>query len=131
MQPCVVVFTSKSFREFGCSDGCSVSIFRFPRSLVLVIIDGLEKLYIAGFPLLLAFITLFPVLTQRPNSKMDVYVSSEEFSWVETTGSAMEFLPLMLTSVYCAVGLVWGFLRLMFIYLNEETTYQGQLSGLG
>lgn len=106
-------------------------VYEFPRSLVLVIIDGLEKLYIAGFPLLLAFITLFPVLTQRPNSKMDVYVSSEEFSWVETTGSAMEFLPLMLTSVYCAVGLVWGFLRLMFIYLNEETTYQGQLSGLG
>jgi alpha-1,3-glucosyltransferase len=42
--------------------------------------------------------------------------------------AAMEFLPLMLTSVYCAVGLVWGFCRLMFVYLKEETTYQGPLS---
>lgn len=43
----------------------------------------------------------------------------------------MEFLPLMLTSVYCAVGMVWGFVRLLFVYLNEETTYQGQLSSVG
>lgn len=102
-----------------------------------MILDSLEKLYVAGFLLLLAFVTLFPALIQRSNIKVDVCVPSAEFSCpepgnrVEQAGSAMEFLPLMLTSVYCAVGLVWGFLRLMFIYLNEETTYQGQLSSLG
>jgi alpha-1,3-glucosyltransferase len=37
-------------------------------------------------------------------------------------------LPLMVTSIYCAFGLMWSFLRLGFIYLHEETTYQGQLS---
>jgi alpha-1,3-glucosyltransferase len=102
-----------------------------------VVLDSLEKLYLAGFPLLLAFITLLPTWVKRPNIKADVFMYSGEFSGpepenqVKKPGSAMEFLPLMLTSVYCAVGLVWGFFRLMFIYLNEETAYQGQLSSLG
>jgi alpha-1,3-glucosyltransferase len=90
----------------------------------------------AGFPLLLVLVTLFPAYMQPPNTNADPCALSSEFSCpepkarVEMAGSTMEFLPLMLTSVYCAIGLVWGFLRLMFIYLNEETTYQGQLSSL-
>jgi alpha-1,3-glucosyltransferase len=32
-------------------------------------------------------------------------------------GAALEFLPLMLTSVYCAVGIVWAWLRLSWAYL--------------
>lgn len=28
-----------------------------------------------------------------------------------------EFLPLMLTSLYCAVGIVWAWLRLSWAYL--------------
>jgi len=102
-----------------------------------VILDSLEKLYLAGFSLLLAFVTVSPALTQRQHINADACVPSSDFSCsapeIDTAGvqtAAMEFLPLMLTSVYCAIGLVWGFLRLMFIYLNEETTYQGQLSSL-
>ncbi|KAG5648694.1 hypothetical protein DXG03_000040 [Asterophora parasitica] len=95
-------------------------VYEFPKSLPYVILDGLEKIYLAGFPLLLAFVSLFPALVDRQRS------SAEGSRLAE-----MEFLPLMLTSVYCAIGLNWGFLRLMFIYLHEETTYQGQLSGLG
>lgn len=69
-----------------------------------MIIDGLEKLYLAGFPLLQLFATVFPVLTGGRGD----------------TSSALEFLPLMLTSVYCAIGLVWAFLRLSVIYIRQQ-----------
>ncbi|KAF8076270.1 glucosyltransferase [Lyophyllum atratum] len=114
-------------------------VYEFPKSLPYVILDGFEKIYLAGFPLLLAFVSLFPALVDRQRITANICIPSGEFSCPNpdviqgTEGSrlaAMEFLPLMLTSVYCAVGLVWGFLRLMFIYLHE-TTYQGQLNGLG
>lgn len=110
---------------------------RFPKSLSYVILDTLEKVYLAGFPVLLAFTSIFPALMERRRISADICIPSDEFSCPEPEGQlgtgmshTMEFLPLMLTSVYCAIGLVWGFLRLMFIYLHEETTYQGQLSGL-
>lgn len=78
---------------------------RFPPSLPYVIIDVGEQLYIAGFALLQVFVIVFPVFT-----------SSKEAGGGES--GTMAFLPLMLTSVYCAVGLVWAFLRLSYIYLR-------------
>ncbi|PCH41268.1 glycosyltransferase family 57 protein [Wolfiporia cocos MD-104 SS10] len=75
-------------------------VYEFPRSLPFVIIDSVEKLYLAGFPLLQLFVTLFPIATQH--------------------SASMEFLPLLLTSVYCAVGLVWAFARLSVIYLKQQ-----------
>ncbi|KAJ6629098.1 glycosyltransferase family 57 protein [Mycena sp. CBHHK59/15] len=112
-------------------------VYEFPRSLSFVIIDTLEKIYLAGFPLLQLFVTLFPIFIARRHAPpvIDTCVPSADFIYPEPDRhpagvAAMEFLPLMLTSVYCAVGLVWGFCRLMFVYLNEETTYQGPLSGI-
>lgn len=105
--------------------------------------DALEKLYLAGFPLLLIFVTAFPLSQGRVRAQPDlstsaaICISSEAFSCPESEYRpaqsslgvpALQFLPLMVTSVYCAFGLVWSFLRLGFIYLHEETTYQGQLS---
>jgi alpha-1,3-glucosyltransferase len=106
--------------------------------MVYVVMDFLEKLYLAGFPVLLAFVSLFPLLSGSSGSNaVAVCTRSDGSPCLEApynpekgAGSAMEFLPLMLTSIYCAIGLVWSFLRLGFIYLNEETTYQGQLSEL-
>ncbi len=97
---------------------------RLPKSLFYVILDILEKLYLAGFLLLQLFVSFYPMITaytQRcePSSAIPCDPSSL---------AKMEFLPLMATSVYCAVGLVWGFLRLVYIYLHEESTYQSQLS---
>ncbi|KAF9469085.1 glucosyltransferase [Collybia nuda] len=110
-------------------------VYEFPKSLSYVILDTIEKVYLAGFLPLLAFTNFFPALIRWWMSTA-VCIPSSKISCPELasrpTGASltMEFLPLMLTSVYCAVGLVWGFLRLIFIYLHEETTYQGQLSGL-
>lgn len=34
------------------------------------------------------------------------------------SASSMEFLPLMITSVYCAVGIVWSWVRLSVLYFT-------------
>ncbi|KAK0242736.1 glucosyltransferase [Armillaria nabsnona] len=98
-------------------------VYELPRSLFYVILDILEKLYLAGFLLLQLFVSFYPMITaytQRCEPSSDIPCEPSSLA-------KMEFLPLMATSVYCAVGLVWGFLRLVYIYLHEESTYQSQL----
>ena len=77
---------------------------RFPRSLPAVIVGLFETTYLWGFLLLEAVVTLCPMLakalTQNPEQ------------W--------EFLPLMLTSLYCAVGLIWAYARLSFLYITSK-----------
>ncbi|KAF8639779.1 hypothetical protein AX17_001039 [Amanita inopinata Kibby_2008] len=95
----------------------SKRVYEFPKSPIYVFLDMAEKFYLAGFPVLLLFVNLFPLLANRTRDGSQSHVG---------TGSSvavMEFLPLMATSVYCAIGLVWGFARLLFVYLNEDTTY--------
>ncbi|KAI5893739.1 glycosyltransferase family 57 protein [Schizophyllum commune H4-8] len=86
-------------------------VYEFPKSIFYVILDTLEKMYLAGFIPLQLFVTLYPVWLSRRESS-----------------GGMEFLPLMLTSVYCAVGLVHAFVRLAYVYVNEERAYQGPLN---
>lgn len=39
---------------------------------------------------------------------------------VEATEKAtMEFLPLMMTSLYCSLGIIWAWLRLSWIYMSS------------
>lgn len=71
-------------------------------------LDIAERAYLAGFIVLQAFL-IYWHLSKK----------TEE----------LQFLPLMMTSVYCAIGMVWGFIRLLYIYLHD-TTYKGQLSEL-
>ena len=95
-----------------------------------MIVDTLEKAYMWGFGLLQVFVTLFPLLvfsqtsegTVSTNGGDDCTMSSQPCASPETLtsdASNMEFLPLMLTSVYCAIGLVWAFFRLSVIYLRQ------------
>ncbi|KAJ4466486.1 glycosyltransferase family 57 protein [Lentinula aciculospora] len=100
----------------------SKRVYEFPKSMPYVILDLLEKMYLGGFVFLQIFVASFPVFASWNSSKSDSGDSKNGDL------SAMEFLPLMITSVYCAIGMVWGFMRLLFIYLHEDTTYQGQLS---
>jgi alpha-1,3-glucosyltransferase len=108
---------------------------RYPKSIFHVIVDSLERVYLAGFPFLLLFVSTFPYLQTQSESVVNVCISSSALVCPDPQlnslksvpkSSAMEFLPLMATSIYCALGLVWSFMRLGFIYLYEETSYQGQ-----
>jgi alpha-1,3-glucosyltransferase len=89
---------------------------RYPRSLPFVVIAMLEKMYLWGFSLLQIFVTVFPIVTRRPQEGC---VPTKDAP-CPVAAAEMEFLPLMLTSVYCAVGLTWAFLRLAVIYLWQE-----------
>lgn len=62
-----------------------------------MIIHWLEDLYLYGFALLHIVVTLLPLAGGE---------------------SGNEFLPLLLTSVYCAVGLAWAFVRLSLLYIK-------------
>ncbi|KAF8313253.1 hypothetical protein DL93DRAFT_2228607 [Clavulina sp. PMI_390] len=46
-------------------------------------------------------------------------------------GREMQFLPLMLTSVYCAIGLLWAFGRLSYIYLTRTSGPSGSGASAG
>jgi len=115
-------------------------LYEFPRSLPMVLIDYLEKLYLAGFFVLHLFVTVFPLITAPPSAQEPSSASSANTTACTTSegficpepdpldpstnssgAGALEFLPLMATSVYCAVGLTWAFLRLSFIYLKSST----------
>ena len=72
-------------------------LHRFPRSPGFVILDVLERVYLAGFVPLHLIVTVLPY----------------------ALGPSEEFLPLLLTSVYCAIGLFWAFIRLSVIYLRS------------
>jgi len=74
-------------------------VYEFPRSPAFVILDALERLYLAGFVPLHLIVAVLPY----------------------ALGPSKEFLPLLLTSVYCAVGLVWAFIRLSVIYLRSKS----------
>jgi len=74
-------------------------IYEFPTTLPWVIVEQLENAYLLGFAPLLAFTLAFPL--------------------VFGGNSQVEFLALMMTSVYCALGLVWAFIRLGTIYLRQ------------
>ncbi|KAF5393604.1 hypothetical protein D9757_000121 [Collybiopsis confluens] len=97
----------------------SKRVYEYPKSLPYVILDVLEKFYLGGFILLQLFVAIFP---------LGISWYSRRKGLEQAVDERMEFLPLMMTSVYCAIGMVWGFLRLIFIYLHEDTSYQGQLS---
>jgi alpha-1,3-glucosyltransferase len=103
------------------------SYCRFPKSMPYVILDTVEKVYLAGFIPLQLFVAAVPAWTAYKQRIAPSSCTNPDGSPCPTA-NGLEFLPLMATSVYCAVGMVWGFCRLMFVYLNEESTYTGQLS---
>lgn len=111
---------------------CAAMLSRFPRTLAWVLLESIERLYLASFPLIQLFVTLFPLVTSSTSSSTDTTVMAiceptDDFLCPEPDPvsqpkpvAAMEFLPLMLTSVYCAIGLVWAFVRLSYIYLRDK-----------
>ena len=64
----------------------------------------METTYLWGFLLLEAAIAFCPMLAK--------FVTQDPERW--------EFVPLMLTSLYCAVGLIWAYVRLSFLYITSK-----------
>ena len=111
-------------------------VYEFPRSFAYVVIDALEKVYVAGFIPLHIVVTALSFMNTGPASTPVACVPSHDFTCPEPDPSAQtpqasnwQFLPLLLTSVYCALGCVWAFFRLSFVYLKGDM-YQGQLNTL-
>ena len=65
--------------------------------------DSLETMYLWGFLLLEIVVTLSPVIAKA--------IGQGSEKW--------EFLPLMLTSLYCALGLIWAYARLSYLYITS------------
>lgn len=78
--------------------------------MTAVIINTLEVIYLAGFPILQLFVLLFPLATRKPSGSLEGVDG----------GKTLEFLPLMVTSIYCAIGLVWAYIRLSALYLTQK-----------
>lgn len=92
-----------------------------------VILNTLEMVYLAGFALLQIFVIFFPVFARAflSPSPQNVYSPVTEGGkgafavevQVEDAAEKWEFVPLMMTSIYCAVGLVWAYARLGWLYV--------------
>ncbi|KAI0033756.1 glycosyltransferase family 57 protein [Vararia minispora EC-137] len=75
-------------------------LYEFPRTLPTVILNWLELGYLIGFYVITPATMLFP-------------------SFIKGKGDEWTFLPLMTTSVYCSLGLVWAYIRLGYLYLTS------------
>jgi len=80
-----------------CLQPLNQKTYDIPSTLSSVILDHLERAYLLGFGLLQLIVTLLNARAQQ----------------------SLEFLPLLLTSVYCSVGLSWAFIRLSYLYIKR------------
>lgn len=97
-----------------------------PRSLLSTIVDRCEILYLWGFlpleVLVLSMSALTYMLAAPPGSaehELGADNVRHLLAYVGQSLTVYEFLPLMLTSVYCAAGLCWSFARLSVLYLRQ------------
>ncbi|KAG8706631.1 glycosyl transferase [Ceratobasidium sp. 395] len=107
-------------------------LYTFPTTFSTVLMDRLETLYLLGLPVIQAIVMLLgawptirgsPQVTQPPTytgeHSGNTTVYAPETQKAEDQAGGMEFLPLMLTSVYCAVGLAWAFVRMGYLYIRS------------
>ncbi|ORY89260.1 family 57 glycosyltransferase [Leucosporidium creatinivorum] len=73
-------------------------------NLFSMLVDYAETFYLYGFIALQLYVGV---------------VHEWIFPSPEVIKPSMEFLPLMLTSLYCALGVVWAWLRLSWVYLSK------------
>jgi len=85
-----------------------LSSTRFPTTPIGVVVDFMERGYLYGFALLQIFTSLYPAIAERSST----FANGDALT-------RLEFLPLMVTSIYCAIGVIWAFLKLSVLYLRE------------
>ncbi|GAA5982832.1 hypothetical protein JCM5350_003002 [Sporobolomyces pararoseus] len=94
-----------------------------------MLVNKLEAIYLSGFILLQIYVSLLhPMLfPASPISQSPSIIHCDSSSSnctlplpeVDSEAGSMEFLPLMITSVYCAIGITWSWLRLSWGYLVD------------
>ncbi|GAA6003632.1 dolichyl-P-Glc:Glc1Man(9)GlcNAc(2)-PP-dolichol alpha-1,3-glucosyltransferase [Rhodotorula paludigena] len=111
-------------------------VYRPLPNLFSVLVDKAEALYLFGFVAVQIYISflhslLFP--SAPPASALPALPACSPASLLNgsciepaavaqamtVSETSMEFLPLLLTSVYCAVGIVWSWLRLSWGFLTS------------
>ncbi|BGP25037.1 glycosyl transferase [Rhodotorula toruloides] len=111
-------------------------VYRPLPSLFAMLVDKAETLYLYGFVFLQLYTTflhsfLFPSSSAASSIPGVIICSASAVAngtcvdpavaqqATAVSEASMEFLPLMLTSVYCAVGIVWSWLRLSWGFLTS------------
>ncbi|GJN90864.1 hypothetical protein Rhopal_003878-T1 [Rhodotorula paludigena] len=100
-------------------------VYRPLPNLFSVLIDKAETLYLLGFVAVQICESHFFIVPQlqtcSPASLLNGSCTEPAAVAQAMTVSetSMEFLPLLLTSVYCAVGIVWSWLRLSWGFLTS------------
>ncbi|GAA5887754.1 hypothetical protein JCM16303_005068 [Sporobolomyces ruberrimus] len=109
-------------------------VYRPLPNFFTLVVNKLETLYLGGFVLLQIYVSILhpllfpsspaypaPVATHCDSSSTLSNCTSSSTTGTESriVESSMEFLPLMLTSVYCAVGICWSWLRLSWGFLVD------------
>jgi alpha-1,3-glucosyltransferase len=77
-----------------------------------------ESAYLAGFPLLQLFVS---VIHPRLFRAAPTATVQELVDWdMVPSRPKMEFLPLMATSMYCAIGIIWSWLKMSYLYFKSH-----------
>ncbi|CAH7686804.1 glycosyl transferase [Phakopsora pachyrhizi] len=96
---------------FSCvSSAFKKNLHRPKLSSVSLLIIYLEKVYLIGF----VFLQLYQSVVHSMIFKSNEKLVSDDGKRIDS----MEFLPLMMISVYCGLGIIWSYLRLLKAYLN-------------
>ncbi|KAG0144343.1 hypothetical protein CROQUDRAFT_47424 [Cronartium quercuum f. sp. fusiforme G11] len=74
------------------------NLFRPTLSTSSLLLIMAENTYISGFALVQAYVSVI-----------------HQFLF-GGTGSSMDFLPLMITSIYCSIGIIWAYVRMCYLY---------------
>ncbi|KAH9813337.1 family 57 glycosyltransferase [Melampsora americana] len=75
------------------------NLFRPSLSTASLLLIMIENTYICGFVLVQAYVSIF-----------------HQFLFGKGHGSSMDFLPLMITSIYCGIGIIWAYVRMSYLY---------------
>lgn len=93
-------------------------------TLTSLLIDYAERAYVAGFLVLQLYVGVLHDLIFSPAQQHWYWTTGAQAILKNGTiaaasgGGGMEFLPLMLTSLYCSVGIIWAWVRLSLSYLS-------------